>query len=283
MILYIILFFATFFAVVLLTKSIFDILDKSSEEYKKKYVSQAVDDFESMFIYITPNQLFFLNLAITAIILILAVMIFDTWTFRIITAVIGFFIPGQIIKIIKKKRLEKFNKQLVDALIQMANAFKAGLSFSQAMQNIAEEGVPPLSLEFELALKEIKLGVPIEEALINMAKRVHSEDLDLVVISTNIARQMGGNMSEMYDTISVTIRERFRLQGKINSLVSQGKLQGFVVGAMPLLLGMVLNKMRPDLMEPMMESWFGVFLVIGIVILEFLGALMIRKIISIDV
>ncbi len=283
MIFYIILIFATFFAVILLTKSVFDILDKSSEEYKKKYVSQAVDDFESMFIYITPNQLFFLNIAITAIILLLAIMTFDTWTFRIITATIGFFIPGQIIKIIKKKRLEKFNKQLVDALIQMANAFKAGLSFSQAMQNISEEGIPPLSLEFELALKEIKLGVPIEEALVNMAKRVHSEDLDLVVISTNIARQMGGNMSEMYDTISVTIRERFRLQGKIASLVSQGKLQGFVVGAMPLLLGMVLNKMRPDLMEPMMESWFGVILVVLIVILEFFGALMIKKIISIDV
>jgi len=96
--LYIILFFATFFAVVLLTKSVFDILDKSSEEYKKKYVSQAVDDFESMFIYITPNQLFFLNIAITAIILIMAIMIFDTWTFRIIMAIIAFFIPGQILQ-----------------------------------------------------------------------------------------------------------------------------------------------------------------------------------------
>jgi len=283
MLFYIILVLSTFFAVVLLTKSIFDILDKSSEEYKKKYVSQAVDDFESMFIYISPNQLFFLNIAITAIFLILAVMLFETWTFRIIFSLIGFFVPGYLIKYVKKKRLEKFNRQLVDALIQMANAFKAGLSFPQAMQNISEEGVPPLSLEFDLALKEIKLGVAIEEALVNMTKRVRSEDLDLVVISTNIARQMGGNMSEMYDTISTTIRERFRLQGKINSLVSQGKLQGFVVGAMPLVLGFVLSKMRPDLMDPMMESWFGVFLVIGIVILEFFGALIIRKIISIDV
>lgn len=283
MLFYIILVLSTFFAVVLLTKSIFDILDKSSEEYKKKYVSQAVDDFESMFIYISPNQLFFLNIAITAIFLILAVMLFDTWTFRFIFSFIGFFAPGYLIKHVKKKRLEKFNKQLVEALIQMANAFKAGLSFPQAMQNIAEEGVPPLSLEFDLALKEIKLGVAIEESLINMTKRVSSEDLDLVVISTNIARQMGGNMSEMYDTISTTIRERFRLKGKIDSLVSQGKLQGIVVGAMPILLGFVLSKMRPDLMDPMMESWFGVFLVIGIVILEFLGALIIRKIISIDV
>ena len=283
MLFYIILVLSTFFAVVLLTKSIFDILDKSSNEYKKKYVSQAVDDFESMFIYISPNQLFFLNIAITAMFLILALMMFETWTFRIIFASIGFFAPGFMIKIVKKKRLEKFNRQLVDALVQMANAFKAGLSFPQAMQNISEEGVPPLSLEFDLALKEIKLGVPIEEALVNMTKRVHSEDLDLVVVSTNIARQMGGNMSEMYDIISTTIRERFRLNGKIASLVSQGKLQGFVVGSMPIILGFVLSKMRPDLMDPMMESWFGVFLVIGIVILEGLGALIIKKIISIDV
>ena len=94
-----------------------------------------------------------------------------------------------------------------------------------------------------------------------MAKRVGSDDLELVVVSTNIARQLGGNMAEMFETISSTIRERFRLEGKIDAITAQGKLQGWVVAAMPLILGLVLNYMRPDLMEPMLDHWFGYVLV----------------------
>src|SRR5690606_16644859 len=120
----------------------------------------------------------------------------------------------------------------------------------------------PLSQEFGLFVKEVKLGVPLEEALVNMARRVGSDDLDLVVTSTNIARQLGGNMAEMFETISATIRERFRLEGKIDALTSQGKLQGWIVASMPLLLGMVLDKMRPDLTEPMFNHLFGMVLVV---------------------
>jgi len=104
-----------------------------------------------------------------------------------------------------------------------------------------------------------------------------------VVTSTIIARQLGGNMAEMFDTIAATIRERFRLEGKIKALTSQGKLQGWVVAAMPLALGLVLNWMRPDLMQPMFEHWFGYVLVGLIALMEFLGVLIIRKIVNIDV
>ncbi len=274
---------AIFSSVVLLTVSMFEILNKSAEEYQKKYLSKASNDFETMFIYITPGQLFFLNIALTGFIFILSFMIFEGWTFRIIFSGVGFWLPSYIMKKFKAKRLEKFNRQLVDSLVQMANAFKAGLSFPQAMENIAQESEAPLALEFELALKEMKLGVPVEEALLGMAKRVQSEDLDLTVISTNIARQMGGNMSEMYDTISTTIRERFRLEGKIKALTSQGKLQGIIVAILPLALGLVLAQMRPDLMEPFLDSWFGTILIVAILIMEVLGGFVIKKIITIDV
>ena len=129
----------------------------------------------------------------------------------------------------------------------------------------------------------MKLGVPLEEALINMAKRVGSDDLELVVVSTNIARQLGGNMAEMFETISTVIRERFRLEGKIDALTSQGKLQGWIVASMPAVLGMVLNSMRPDLMEPMMDHLFGYILVTVIAIMEMLGILIIRRIVNIDI
>ena len=129
----------------------------------------------------------------------------------------------------------------------------------------------------------MKLGVPLEEALINMAKRVGSDDLELVVISTNISRQLGGNMAEMFETIGSTIRERFRLEGKIDSMTSQGKMQGWIVSAMLIALGVVLNYMRPDLMEPMMDHWFGYCLIAIILVMEVLGILIIRRIVNIDV
>src|SRR5437868_14355744 len=117
--------------------------------------------------------------------------------------------------------------------------------------------MPPLSMEFGLFVEEAKLGVPIEEALVNMCKRVGSDDLELVVTATNIARQLGGNMAEMFETISGTIRERFRLEGKIDAITSQGRMQGWIVSSMPLFMGLILNYMRPDLMGPMMNHMFG--------------------------
>ncbi len=197
--------------------------------------------------------------------------------------IFGFFLPMLLVKHYRVRRIRKFNTQLVDALQAMANAFKAGLTFQQSIEHVAREAMPPLSQEFGLFVKEAKLGVPIEEALVNMAKRVGSDDLELVVTATNISRQLGGNMAEMFETLSATIRERFRLEGKIDALTSQGKLQGWVVAAMPVILGMVLNYMRPDLMQPMLDHIFGYILVGAIVLMELMGIFIIRRIVNIDI
>ncbi|MFL5246424.1 MAG: type II secretion system F family protein, partial [Myxococcales bacterium] len=132
-------------------------------------------------------------------------------------------------------------------------------------------------------VKEVKLGVSVEDGLVAMAERVKSEDLELVVTSTNIARQLGGNMAEMFETTAATIRERFRLEGKIKSLTSQGKLQGFIVALLPLGVGLAFNWVRPDLVQPMFDGWFGYVVVAIIAILEAIGFVIIRKIVSIDV
>ena len=116
-----------------------------------------------------------------------------------------------------------------------------------------------------------------------MADRVGSRDLQLVVTATTVAKQLGGNMAEMFDIISTTIRERFRLEGRIRALTAQGKMQGWVVGAMPLILGVVLYMMRPDLMEPMINSNFGYALIATVVVMEVMGIWLIRRIVAIDV
>ncbi|MGE6762191.1 secretion system protein F [Corallococcus sp. AB049A] len=261
---------------------IFSVLSKAYEQYQERYVAKSMNDLSDMFLFIDARQMLILNIACMCLLGILSYIIFNP-ILAVLSTIFGFFLPMLLVKHYRKRRIKKFNVQLVDALQAMANAFKAGLTFPQAIEHVAREAMPPLSQEFGLFVKEVKLGVPLEEALINMGKRVGSDDLELVVVSTNIARQLGGNMAEMFETISTVIRERFRLEGKIDALTSQGKLQGWIVAAMPAVLGMVLNYMRPDLMEPMMNHIFGYILVTLIAIMEIMGILIIRRIVNIDI
>jgi tight adherence protein B len=261
---------------------IFGVLSKAYEQYQERYVVKSMNDLSDMFLFIDPRQMLVLNVASMCLLGIISWIIFNPLVCLGMT-IFGFFLPMIMVKHYRKRRIKKFNTQLVDALQVMANAFKAGLTFPQAIEHVSKEAQPPLSQEFSLFVKEVKLGVPLEEALVNMAKRVGSDDLELVVVSTNIARQLGGNMAEMFETISGTIRERFRLEGKIDALTSQGKLQGWIVASMPAILGMVLNSMRPDLMQPMLNHLFGYVLVGVICIMEALGVLLIRRIVNIDI
>lgn len=269
-------------AVFFLCLVIFGVLSKAYEQYQERYVVKSMNDLSDMFLFIDPRQMLVLNVA-SMCLLGLAGFIFFNPLFAVILFIVGFFVPMLTVKFYRTRRIKKFNVQLVDALTAMANAFKAGLTFPQAIEHVSKEAPAPLSQEFGLFVKEVKLGVPLEEALVNMAKRVGSDDLELVVVSTNIARQLGGNMAEMFDTIATTIRERFRLEGKIDALTSQGKLQGWVVASMPLILGLVLNNMRPDLMEPMMNHWFGYMLIGMVAIMEALGIFIIRRIVNVNV
>jgi tight adherence protein B len=258
------------------------VLSRAYEKYQERYVVRSMNDLSDMFLFIDPRQMLVLNVASMCLNGMLAWVFFNPLV-AVAATIFGFYLPMILVRYYRKRRIKRFNAQLVDALQAMANAFKAGLTFPQAIEHVSREAMAPLAQEFTLFVKEVKLGVPLEEALINMSKRVGSEDLELVVVSTNIARQLGGNMAEMFETISATIRERFRLEGKIDALTSQGKLQGWVVAAMPAILGMVLNAMRSDLMQPMLNHLFGYILVFIIIAMEALGVLIIRRIVNIDI
>jgi tight adherence protein B len=269
---------ATFF----LTLAVLGVLSRAWARYQERYLVRSINDLGDMFLFVEPGQIVLLNIA--AMILLAA---FGYWLGGPLLAGLagaaGFFSPLGAVKVYRARRLQRFNLQLTDALQQMANALRAGLTFAQAVEQVGKEAAPPLRQEFGLYVKEVKLGVPIDEALVNMAARVGSEDLELVATSSNIARGLGGNMAEMFETIAATIRERFRLEGKIASLTSQGKMQGLIVSALPLVIGLFLGWYRPDLMEPMFERSFGYILVSAVVLLETIGFLFIRRIVSIDV
>ena len=258
------------------------VLHDAFEQYKLRYVTRSMNDLSDMFLFLGPGQILFLNLAALLVCAALGFWVGGAFLGGLM-AVAGFFAPAVAVRFYRRRRVRRFDAQLTDALQQMSNSLRAGLTFQQAVDQVGRESPAPLRQEFGLFTKEVKLGVPIEEALAGMARRVGSEDFELVATSTNIARQMGGNVAEMFETIAATIRERFRLDGKIEALTSQGKLQGAIVSALPPVIGLAFAWLRPDLIGPMFEGAYGYALVAAVVVLEAIGYLLIRRIVAIDV
>jgi tight adherence protein B len=259
-----------------------DAVRRAFEQYKRRYLARSVSDLSGMFLFLDPNQILRLNLC--ALLLLAAA---GYWAGGVLlaalAAVAGFFSPSLLVRFYRRRRLLRFNAQLADGLQQMANALRAGFTLQQAIDQVGREGNAPLRQEFGLLIKEVKLGLPLDDALTAMAKRVGSEELDLLAISTAIARQLGGNLAELFESIAATIRERFRLEGRIAALTSQGKLQGLIVAALPLCVGLFLDAYRPDLIAPMFETAYGYVLVGAVVLLQGTGFVLIRRIVAIDV
>jgi len=191
--------------------------------------------------------------------------------------------PAKLVLVMREKRRQKFNIQLVDALGSMSNALRAGFSINQAFETVVQNGEKPISQEFGVLLQQMRVGMNFYDALQSLDKRVGSDDLTLVVTSIDIARRTGGNLTEIFDKISLTIRERMRIESRVRTLTAQGRLQGIIVGGMPIVLGIVLTVIRPSMMLPFLASLTGMIAIFVVLILLTLGALMIRKIIRIDV
>ncbi len=181
------------------------------------------------------------------------------------------------------RRREAFNAQLPEALATMSNALRAGFSMSQAFDSIVEQGDAPMSEEFAILQRQLRVGMSFEDALESLSQRVGSDDLTLVTTAILISRKTGGNVTEIFDKISETIRGRMRIQRKVKSLTAQGRLQGIVVSLMPVFLGLIMTLIRPNLMLPFLASATGLLAVAAMTVLVTVGWLMIRKIIRIDV
>ena len=186
-------------------------------------------------------------------------------------------------KWLDRRRREKFNAQLPEALATMSNALRAGFSIAQAFDSVVEQGEKPMSEEFAILQQQLRVGMSFESALESMSERVGSDDLTLVTTAILIARKTGGNVTEIFDKISETIRGRMRIERKVKTLTAQGRLQGIVVSAMPLFLGLIMTLIKPGLMIPFLTSFTGILAVLVMCALIFVGWLMIRKIIKIDV
>jgi tight adherence protein B len=203
---------------------------------------------------------------------------------------VGFLLPRFWLGRRKSKRLKAFNSNLADTITLLANALRAGSSFLQGLEMIVRETRPPISTEFERVIREVNLGLPMDQALTNLTRRVRSDDLELMTTAISIHHQVGGNLAEILDSIAFTIRERVRIIGEIKTLTAQQRLSGYVVGALPVGLVVVLSVISPGFMSPMFQKppeMLGLpagLLILGLGgIMMGIGFVFIRRIVDIEV
>lgn len=275
-----------------LTYFVLDAFHTSAAEYAAAYSEYTSRQMEDMFLFIPPRRILELAGASSAVCFLMGFLLFGGLAGQSLLigtvvggllAVLGWHIPRRVLAILKQRRLERFNLQLVDALVNMSNALKAGFSLQQAIELVVREGQNPIAQEFGMYLRQMRVGMPVEEALESLQTRVGSADLALMVSAFETARQTGGNLTEVFEKIAHTIRERMRIELRIRTLTAQGRLQGVIVGAMPILLGLAMYLMDDGMMLNFLRSGFGLAVLAAVAILELLGALMIRKIINIDI
>jgi tight adherence protein B len=206
--------------------------------------------------------------------------------FGIIGAFVGMLLPRFYVKRQQGQRLVKFGEQLADMLNLMVNGLRAGYSTMQAMEAVSKELPPPICDEFRRVVQEMQLGIPMERALDNLYRRIPSDDLDLVITAINVQREVGGNLAEILDTISHTIRERVRIKGEIRVLTSQVMYSGRFLSFLPIVIALALFLMNR---QYMMEFFNPETRIIGIGLLIFAsmmilaGMFVMNKIATIDV
>jgi tight adherence protein B len=197
--------------------------------------------------------------------------------------VVGFFLPRFYVKFRQNKRLRDFNDQLGDAINLLGNGLRSGYSLLQAMDAVANEMPPPISEEFRRVVREIGLGLSNERAMNNMLRRIPSDDLDLMITAVNVQHEVGGNLAEILETISHTIRERVRIKGEIRVLTSQQMLSGYVLSFLPIGLGLYLYAVNPEYMGGMFQDACGIGMLVTGGVMIVIGFLVIRKIVNIEV
>jgi len=184
----------------------------------------------------------------------LAFLIYGGFILPLGGLILGFFLPRFYVKSRQKGRLKQFNNQLSDGITLMANGLRAGYSLLQAMEAVGREMPDPIGMEFRRVVREVGLGVDNDRAFNNLLRRVPSDDLDLMVTAINVQQEVGGNLAEILEVIGFVIRERVRIKGEIQVLTAQGQLSGYVISALPIILGLLLYAMNKEYIGRMIFS-----------------------------
>lgn len=249
---------------------------------------ELTDMLDKMFVEVNPRHLTILVLLISFglgalfFILFWPNIIFGT-LMAVVMTIVGWSIPKIFIKNLYETRCNKFVDQMVDGMTIMSNGIKSGLSVTQCMERVVENMGNPISQEFGLVLAQTRVGRSVEEALSELGERIPRPDVQMFVTSVNILKETGGNMAETFSTITTTVRERQKVEKKIQAMTAQGLMQGFIISMVPFALMALFFFLDPNYIMPLFTTTWGWVCLLIVIALVGFGGVMIRKIVKINV
>lgn len=251
--------------------------------YKNEFTSNLSKNFHSMFMFVDSDKYFYLYVFLLLLLPASVYLSSENVVYTVCTVILLLITPKNIHKFLFNRRQKQLVTSLPDTLVQMSGSLRAGASLAISIEAMVAETKGPIAQEFSLVLREMRIGVSMDDAFDNLAKRVNEEEYTLVVAASRIAREVGGNLSETFELLSNTLRKKIMMEGKIKALTAQGIMQGWVVGLLPIGMMLILMQMEPEAMRPLLHSVVGWGFLTVVIIMELLGAVMIKKIVTIDI
>lgn len=237
-----------------------------------------------LFLKVSPQEFFIYHICFIFAAVGIAGYMLEDWLIGVfIGLVIGIFLPRLWLKSEWKKRIVALDSQVEESMIYMSNSFKANPALPDAIQDVINSMGPPLTQELSVMLKEYKLGTPLDNALINMQRRVPARNLQLAIAALLIGRTVGGNIPKILEDIAGTIRESYRLERVIDTQTAQGKMQAWVMGLMPAAVIGLFFLMDPELITPLFETFSGFVILAVAAVFNIIGVIFILKIVRIQV
>jgi tight adherence protein B len=210
-------------------------------------------------------------------------LFFHSWPFASIALIPGFALPRGFLQFQRASRLKAFDDALPEAIELMARSLRAGHAMSSAIELIAEQSPEPLAGEFVQVFQQQKVGMRFRDALLEMAGRIPSRDLSFLVTAILVQRETGGDLTEILDRTSHVIRERIRIQGEVRTHTAQGRLTGWILGLLPVIMLVMMNIVSPGYSELLFHDPTGQKLLYAGAILILIGGLIIRKVVDVRV
>lgn len=269
--------------VALLVWATVDIGARLLRAWRERFTRETGFHLRELFLFIDPARLHALNLALTLLGACAAWLLTGSLMVALAAALVLAVSPSAVFRHLRALRIERIEQQLPDALQMLAGTARAGLSLPAAMRQISSELAPPLAQELMLVQHEQRLGVSLDDALENLALRVPAAPVKLLVSALRIAADTGGGLAETLERTANTLRSQHAMELKIRALTAQGKLQAWVVGLLPLFLLWVLARMEPDAMALLWTTRLGWGVLAAVLVMEFIGVLLIRRIVAIDI
>ena len=258
------------------------LLVDAMNRYRNVLVNDAQANLREMFVFIDLSNLWPVVFCFAMGLALISWLLFDLVFLSILIAIIALFLPRYALNKAVRARTEKFEQQLPDALLAMSSALRAGVSLGVALKQVVQNAEAPFAQELGLVLREQRVGISLSEALGNLYIRMPSENIQMMTTLMRVASASGGSLADLLERLSVTVRSRLHVNMKMRVLTSQGTMQAWIVGSLPVILLIVLNIIDPYSVHLMFHTTAGQIILMTVIVLEVAGAWMLKRILQIQ-